>query len=284
MDYRNKVAIVTGASSGIGYALARALAERGARVMAVARRADRLERLVAECRAFSPASSCLVGDLAEQAFAESVVAESLDRYGRLDLLVNNAGISKHKQIYHLSGDEAETVTRVNFLAAVWTTLSALPPMLSQGGGCIVNVSSFAAKVAPPREAVYAASKAAMNSFSEGLWNDLRGSNIHVALINPGPIDTEIWDKADEPVAYAGPKYPPAIVVDAIFDAIENRRYEVTVPRRNLALVTARWLRLLAPPLLRFGMSRADPVPAEVIERARVRAQESRSPRISDGEA
>ncbi len=98
--------------------------------------------------------------------------------------------------------------RVNFLSCVWTTFAAIPPMLRQGGGVIVNVSSFAAKVAPPREGLYAASKAAMNAFSEGLWNDLAGSNIHVALINPGPIDTEIWLKEDEPPAYNGPKYPP----------------------------------------------------------------------------
>ena len=277
MDYRDKVFAVTGASSGIGYALARALAERGAVVLGVARRADRLDELIAACRAHSPRSSVLVGDVGDQSFAESIVRETVARYGRIDGLVNNAGISKHKQIYHLSGEEAEYVTRVNFLSAVWATLAALPPMLDQGEGCIVNVSSFAAKVAPPREAVYAASKAAMNSFSEGLWNDLLGSNIHVALVNPGPIDTEIWDKEDEPVAYAGPKYPPSIVVDAIFDAIEHRRHEVTVPRRNPALVMARLLRLLAPGILRAGMRRTDPVPAEVIERARERARGAREP-------
>jgi short-subunit dehydrogenase len=145
-------------------------------------------------------------------------------------------------------------------------------MLRQGGGFIVNVSSFAAKVAPPREAIYAASKAAMNRFSEGLWTDLLGSNIHVALVNPGPIDTEIWEKEDEPVAYDGPKHSPGIVVDAIFEAVEKRRHELTVPRRSLPLVTARLLRLLAPSILRLGMRRMDPVPKHVIERARARAR------------
>src|SRR5216683_2256234 len=75
-------------------------------------------------------------------------------------------------------------------------------------------------------------KAAMNAFSEGLWNDLAGSNIHVALVNPGPIDTEIWLKEDEPVWYDGKKYPPEIVSDAIFEAIEKHRYEMTIPKRN----------------------------------------------------
>src|SRR6266571_6457031 len=133
----------------------------------------------------------------------------------------------------MSADEAELVMRVNFLSCVWTTFAAIPPMLRQGGGTIVNVSSFAAKVAPPREAMYAASKAAMNSFSEGLWNDLAGSNIHVAIVNPGPIDTEIWLKEDEPVAYHGKKFPPEIVTAAIFFFNQKPAYEMTIPKRSL---------------------------------------------------
>ena len=136
----------------------------------------------------------------------------------------------------------------------------------------MNVSSFADLVAPPREAIYAASKAAMNSFTEGLWIDLAGSNIHAAIVNPGPIDTEIWDKEEEPAAYDGPKYPPQIVVDAIFDVIEKRRREVTAPRWNLSLIAARVLRLLAPAVLQAGMARMEPVPPEVIERAREKAR------------
>jgi short-subunit dehydrogenase len=275
MDYRGTVALVTGASSGIGRVTARALAGRGATVMAVARREPLLRELVAECRADSPASGYLAGDLGERAFAEHVVDETVRRHGRLDVLVNNAAISKHKQIYHMTADEAELVMRVNFLSCVWTTLAAVPYMLGQGGGTIVNVSSFAAKVAPPREAMYAASKAAMNAFSEGLWNDLAGSNIHVAIVNPGPIDTEIWLKEDEPVAYHGKKYPPEMVSDAILEAIERRRHELTVPRRNPMLVTARLLRLVFPRLLRLGMARSDPVPADVVERARARARQGK---------
>ncbi len=269
---RGQIALVTGASSGIGRVLARAFAERGATVMAVARREPLLQSLVEECRAWSPESAYLAGDLGERPLAELVVDRTVERFGRLDVLVNNAAISKHKQIYHLSADEAETVMRVNFLSPMWTPFAAIPPMLRQGGGTIVNVSSFAAKVAPPREVIYAASKAALNAFSEGLWNDLAGSNIHVLLVNPGPIDTEIWQKEDEPVAYHGAKYPPEMVRDAIFEALERGRHEITVPRRNLQLVTARFLRLVLPRLLRFGMARMDPVSADVVERARARAR------------
>ncbi len=275
MDYRDKVVIVTGASSGIGYVTAKAFAQRGSTVVAVARRVPQLQQLIGECQAHAPTSSYLAGDLGVQDFAEQVVHDTVARHGRLDILINNAGMSKHKQIYHTSAEEADRVMRVNFMSAVWTTLAAIPYMLRDGGGTIVNVSSFAAIVSPPRESFYAASKAAMNGFTQGLWNDLAGSNIHVALINPGPIDTEIWLKEDEPPAYNGRKYPPEIVSDVIFEAIEKRRYEITVPRYSAQLITARILRSLFPPLLRRGMAWMDPVPTEVIEKARTRARKGK---------
>lgn len=285
MDYKDKVVVVTGASSGIGWVTARAFARRGATVVGVARREALLEKLIDECRPASPRSIFIPGDLGERAFAEHVVDETVRRFGRLDVLVNNAAISKHKQIFHMSADEAEMVMRVNFLSCVWTTFAAIPHLLNGGGGTIVNISSFAALVAPPREALYAASKAALNAFSEGLWNDLDGTGIHVALINPGPIDTEIWLKEDEPVAYDGKKYPPELVTDAIFEAIEKRVYEMTIPKRNPMLVAARTLRLLLPSVLRRGMARMEPVPRDVIERARARARlGKRLGDLDDGQA
>jgi len=274
VNYRERVVVVTGASSGIGRAAALAFARRGARVVAVARREDPLRALVDECRREPGTASHIAGDVSDRSFAESVVRDTVARHGRVDVVVNNAGVSKHKQIYHVSAEEAEFVMRVNFFAPMWTTLAAIPPMLNQAEGFIINISSFAALVAPPRETVYAASKAALNAFSAGLWNDLAGSGIHVGLVNPGPIATEIWDKEDEPPAFNGRKHAPGIVVDAIFECIERRRYELTVPRRSAPLLAARVLRSAAPRLLRRGMAWFDPVPAEVLERARRRAREA----------
>jgi short-subunit dehydrogenase len=267
VDWQSAVALVTGASSGIGYETALAFARRGARVVGVARREDRLRELVAAC---PERASYLAGDLGERAFAERIVSDTLARHGRIDVLVNNAAMPKHKQIYDLAPDEAELVMRVNFLSPVWTTLAALPAMLAQGGGVIVNISSFAALIAPPRETIYAASKAALNAWSAGLWNDLAGSGVHVAIVNPGAIETEIWQKLDQPPAFRGRKHSPKIVVDAILACVEERRYECTAPR-SLSLFGARLLRAVAPGLLRRGMAAFDPVPADVIARARARA-------------
>jgi len=269
-----QVAIVTGASSGIGYATARELARRGASVVAVARREERLRGLIEACRADSPKSHYLAGDLGERAFAERVVSETVARHGRLDALVNNHAITKHKHALHTSAEEAETVLRINFLSCVWTSYAALPVLLRQpGGGVIVNVSSFAAQVVPPREGLYAASKAALDAFTAGLWNDLAGSDVHVGLVIPGAIDTEIWEKEDEPPGFSGKKHPPELVVRAILEVIERRRHEIVAPARDPGLITAKLLRWLAPSVLRAGMARMEPVPRALLEAARERAQQ-----------
>jgi short-subunit dehydrogenase len=165
----------------------------------------------------------------------------------------------HKLAYGVTTDDVELVLRTNFLSCVWTTSAAIPHMVAAGGGAIVQVSSFAALVVPPREGAYAASKAALNAWSEGLWHDLAGSGVHVSIVNPGAIDTPIWDKRQEQSGYAGKKWPASAVADAIVRAIEKRQHEVLVPR-SAGLVIARWLRLVAPSLLRFSMARIDPPP------------------------
>jgi short-subunit dehydrogenase len=275
------VAIVTGASSGIGEATARAFAARGATVVAVARRRERLDALARVCSDGPGAVVVRAGDLADRSFAEAVVEETAEGGGRLDVLVNNAATTKHKHALHASADEAERVLRINTLSPIWTTTAALPVMLRQPeGGTIVNVSSFAAEVVPAREGLYAASKAALNAYTAGLWNDLDGTGVHAGLVIPGAIDTGIWEKTDETSAYAGKRHPTRIVVDGIFAVIEKRRFQVTTPRLDAGMIAARWLRLLAPALLRLGVKRLEPTPPALVEAARERAR--RGLRLGDG--
>src|SRR5262249_7454041 len=261
MDYRGRVAIVTGASSGIGRQLALDLAGRGASVVISARRRELLDEVAEACGARGGSVEALVGDVGERRFVEDMAARAVERFGRIDVVVNNAGISKHKQIYHVTADEVDAVLRVNFLAPAFLTLAALPAMLRRGEGWGVNISSAAGKLPPPRGTVYAASEVAPTGFPQGLWLHPPGAGTSAAGIHVGPIATEFWHKTDEPTAYRGRKLPPSAVSAAVFRAIEQRRHEVWVPG---ALRLAWWLRLLAPGLFRWGSGRFDPVPAEVI--------------------
>ncbi len=266
------VALVTGASSGIGRATALLLARRGYRVAVTARREDLLESLAEEGRAFNADVCVLPGDLADAGFAASLPETVVEEGGRLDVVVNNAAIPMHKQIFETTVADVERTLAVNFTAAAAITLHAIPIFLREGGGTIVNVSSIAAKVAPTHEAVYAASKAAMNAFTEALFNDLHGTGIHVGLVHPGPIDTEIWSKLEEPGHYAGKLYPAESVAEGVLEVIERRRREVTIPKRNPGLVMARVLRVIWPSMLRRGVRAQDPVTDEMIEAARERAR------------
>ncbi|NQX87549.1 MAG: SDR family oxidoreductase [Halioglobus sp.] len=277
MDFREKVAVVTGASSGIGRATALTLAHAGATVVATARREALLRQVTESCREYAKDSDYRVGDIGEKDFAEGLIAQTLEQFGRIDILVNNAAMPMHRPIYNISAHDAEDVMRTNFLSCLWTSFAAIPHMLLQGdagkgSGYIVNVSSFAAIVPPTHESVYAASKGAMSSFTRGLWNDLAGSGIHCVLVIPGPIDTEIWDKVDDQNAYRGKLFPAQLVADEIVSAIEQRRCEVTVPRRNPQLAAARLLSVLLPSVVRKGVAKMNPVTATMRDDARERAR------------
>jgi len=269
LDYRGRVAIVTGASSGIGRRTALDFAKRGSQLVISARRAGLLRETAAACEAAGVQVEAMTGDLAERAFAESMVERALERFGKVDILVNNAGLPKHKHFYEVTPEDVESTMQVNFMAPAYLTLACLSPMLRAGEGYVVNISSAAGRMPPPRESVYAASKYALTGFSEGLALDLAGSNIHVAVIHVGPIDTEIWDKTEIAPGYKGKRHPPSLISDAVFTCIEKRRHEMTVPR---SLMLPYWLKALLPGLFRWGSARFDPVAPEIVEAARARAR------------
>jgi short-subunit dehydrogenase len=230
MDIGGSSILVTGASSGIGAALARQLAERGATVGIVARRAERLAQVLDDCRRSSPESRSWVADLGDLEAAERVALEAWDAFGGLDCLVNNAGVPMRRHTAKLDATTLEWVMRVNFLAPACMTMALLPRMLARGEGMIVNVSSVAGRLGNANEAAYSASKFALCGWSEATAVDLWDTGIKVRLVNPGPIDTEIWDLPgnDEPL-YHGDKISPDEMASGIVAAIEGDGFEHYVP-------------------------------------------------------
>jgi short-subunit dehydrogenase len=230
MDLKGATVLLTGASSGIGAATARLLATRGAVLGLVARRRDRLEEVLADCQSDSPDSWVAVADLSDYAAADGVVREALERWGSIDVLVNNAGAPKRRNVRDLTPDEVEATMRINFFSPMRMMLAALPSMLDRGRGMIVNVGSMAGRIGVPTEAAYSASKFAMGGWTEACALDLAGSGVELRLISPGAFETEIWDQpGSDDAFYDGPKAPPQDCAVEIVAAIEGSAFETYAP-------------------------------------------------------
>ncbi len=225
-----KRVLITGASSGLGAALARALAAQDAVVGLIARRRDRLAEVLADCRRTSPESAMWVADLADSSAVGELALRAWDALGGIDILINNAAIPKRRAVTALDPGEVEDVMRVNFFAPMRLTLALLPLLLARGSGLIVNVSSVGGRLGIIHETAYCASKFALCGWSEAMAVDLHGSGVSVKLIEPGPVDTEIWDQpgSEEPI-YQGPKVAAGEVADEIIAALGSDRFEHYVP-------------------------------------------------------
>ncbi len=231
MKIDGSVALIAGASSGIGAAIAVEFARRGAIVVVTARRATELEAVAERCRSFTADSLAVTGDLAQPSDCERVVLTTREQLGRVDILVNNAGISMRRHVLDTSPADLERVLQINFLAAVHTTAAVLPAMVERGRGSVVNVTSVAGSIPNPRESAYGASKAALHLWMHALAVDLDATGVHVGVLSPGPIDTDIWDHDEIPASYRGRKYPPEVVAAAAARMVEKERAQPTVPRR-----------------------------------------------------
>lgn len=230
MNLEGSKILVTGASSGIGAALAPILAQRGATVGIVARRANRLEVVLERCAQHAPESRMWTVDLSDLAAAEKVALDAWDAFGGLDAVVHNAAIPKRVHMSRLTFDDVDETMNVNFHSPVRMTLALVPAMLERKSGTIVWVSSMGGRIPIANEAAYNAAKYAMCGFAEAMYLDLAGSGVDVKLVMPGPIDTEIWDiPGNEPALIDIEKVPAADCAAGIADAMADDGFEYYVP-------------------------------------------------------
>jgi NAD(P)-dependent dehydrogenase (short-subunit alcohol dehydrogenase family) len=223
--------LVTGASSGIGQALAPLLAERGAIVGIASRRADRLQETLDRCREHAPASRMWVVDLSDVDAAVRLVHDAWEAFGALDGLVNNAAIGKRKIVTDHTADDLDVVMRTNFMSPIRMNLEVLPLMLERGSGTIVNVASGGGRFGIVHESAYCAAKFAMTGWSEVAAMDLADTLIEVKLIQPGAIATEIWvPQPGELPGLAGAEFVTADeCATGIVEALETDGVEFFVP-------------------------------------------------------
>jgi NAD(P)-dependent dehydrogenase (short-subunit alcohol dehydrogenase family) len=228
-DLFGKHVLVTGASTGIGEGLALGFANRGATVGICARRSDMLESVLAKCKEHAPESRAWTVDLADLDGLEAFARRASDELGGVDVLVNNAGMPKRKKVFDIDVATIEQVMSLNYFSPVRLTMALLPEIVERGGR-IVYLSSVAARLAPPGEGSYAASKAAISAWAECLQVDLRNTDVRIHVVYPGVIDTELFRIPDnEPLIAAIDALPVDALVGPVLEMIETDGFEVAVP-------------------------------------------------------
>jgi len=239
MELAGRRIVVTGASRGIGAALARSLASRGARPVLVARNQGDLEKIAADLGG----AEIFAADVAQRDGVRTL-ARALEAEGPVDVLVNNAGVDLTGRLWELPEHRIEQLVAVNLTAPMLLTRALVPAMLARGSGHIVNVSSLSGTNSLPGLAPYSASKAGLSHFTAALRAELRGTPITTTLVEIGPVVSEMMDsvrshaptrRAVQRLARLRLSYdlPMDHVVAAIVDGIERQRRHVRLPRRNV---------------------------------------------------
>jgi NADP-dependent 3-hydroxy acid dehydrogenase YdfG len=192
-----KVVVITGASSGLGEATARYLAERGAIVVLGARRAERLQTLVDEITRAGGKGFALVTDVTDAAQVQALVDAAIEKYGRVDVILNNAGVMPHSPLERRKVDDWDRTIDINIKGVLYGIAAALPHMQRQKSGHFINVSSVAGHKVGPGSAVYAATKTAVRVISEGLRQEIKPWNLRTTIISPGAVATELPNSITE---------------------------------------------------------------------------------------
>ncbi len=255
LEYRDRVALITGASSGMGRLLALRMAQKGADIALVARRRSELDEVAKEIRALGRRALVLPGDVAERAEVFAGASAVLDEFGHVDILVNNAGYGHHRTFLEWDLDDMERMMRVNFFGTLYWTKALLPQMVEARSGWIVVMASVAGKLGVPEESAYAASKFAQVGLAEALSYEVEDLGVHVMTVCPGAINTPFFD---EEALRRMPKVAkrlmiePEVVVDAVINGLAKSKREITVPR----LIKSGYIvRTLAPGLMHRNTKR-----------------------------
>ncbi len=238
MHLEGAVTLVTGGSSGIGAATADKLAAAGSRPLLVGREGSRLE-----AAAERTGGAAIQADLAAPGGPATAAARALELAGRVDVLVNNAGVGWAGTLPAMEDDDISRLVEVNLLAPLRLTRLLAPEMVERGRGHLVSVSSIAGATGVRDEAVYSATKAGLATFADAVRADLAGSGVGVSVVVPGVVDTPFFEARGTPYGRRWPRpIPPERVASAVVDAVRHDRPEVFVPR---------WMRL--PARLRGGL-------------------------------
>ncbi len=251
MDLRDRVALITGASDGLGAATARALARRGVRLALVARTESKL-------REVSPDALTLAGDLTDPAFRSTLCARVVDHYGRLDILVNNAGVGLYAPSWRAPLDATRAMFELNWYAPLELIQQAVPHMRERRSGMIVNIGSIAGQMTLPWFTLYSASKSALGALSDGLRMELASSGIRVMLVLPGYMktgfQTNVLSGTPPPRLVSGKRF--GVTADecaaAIVAGVERDACTVVAPSTGRWMV---WLFRLAPRLVEAQLLR-----------------------------
>ncbi|WP_150269756.1 SDR family NAD(P)-dependent oxidoreductase [Paenibacillus tepidiphilus] len=231
MQLQDKVVVITGASSGIGALTAQLLSRRGAIPVLLARSEEKLQQVAAELPGVFGLYVC---DVRDEEMVNRVFADILSAYGRIDILLNNAGYGKFADFTEMESAEFDDMMDVNYMGIVRCTKAAVPHMLARGSGQIVNVASMAGKIGSSRAVAYTATKHAVLGFTNALRQELRKRGIVVSAVNPGPIATDFFKIADPSGSYeknvARMMMTPEHVAEKIVQLMEKGKEEVDLPR------------------------------------------------------
>ncbi len=247
-DWQNKIAVVTGASSGIGAATARRLAREGMLVVLVARRLDRLEELAGEIRQEGGQADVIAADLTQEDDRSRVFQQVTERYGEIDILVNNAGLGWYGYGADMPWKTAWEMLQVNVEAVVQLTIDFLGRMRRRNIGHIINVGSISGSIPSQGVAVYGATKSFLDSFTTALHRELTGTRVHVSVVRAGPVLTEFGEAA---LSKENGGHVPTEHMGVTADYVAWRIWKLMLRPRRVVYVPG-WLRIVPWAELIFG--------------------------------